>query len=116
MTHIIADIETPYLLVGGTAGMLAFITTMVQVLSSARIWKGLVAEIRTELKDCREGRQEQTKAHAEERERWRSEKATLETKCDALEGEVVRLRTEVHTDRWLGTDPESRRQARGGGT
>lgn len=86
---------------GGVAGLLAFALAVIKVYSSDKTWKSLIVEIRVELKECRDGRKEDLAV-------WSGEKAELGAKVTSLEGEVMSLRRELHTDRWLGIDAASR--------
>lgn len=90
---------------GGAAGIFAFVLAMTQILSSSRLWRDLIAEIRRELTECRDDR-ERDRA---ERERERGE---FNQKILSLEGEVISLRRTVHEDRWLGVDPAARKEHR----
>lgn len=92
---------------GGGVLLLALI---VRAIVSDLIWRGIIKEVREELKDCREGRAEQSRAHASDRAEWREERGGFQATIQNLEGEVTTLRRQVHTDIWTGTDPESVRE------
>ena len=113
------EISTPIAIVGGGAGILAFVLAILKIYSTDAVWKSLIEEIRKELTAERNGREEQRIAHAQERSEWRVEKAELQANCRAelivfenqvksLEGEVISLRRELHVDKWLGTSPGQR--------
>jgi hypothetical protein len=108
---LLADETTTPLIVGGGAlGILGFVLALVKVWSSDRVWRNLIEEIRDELRDCREGRLAQTTAHANDRSTWNQEKASLQQEVKTLTGEVISLRRMIHTDMWMGTDPDSVRE------
>lgn len=84
------------------------IAAILRAITSDLVWRNVVKEVRTELSDCRDGREKQRAAHASERAEWREDKAKLETEVRSLQGEVIALRRDVNEDRWLGVDRNSR--------
>lgn len=90
------------------AGAMLLLGAIARQVFSDIVWRNVVQEVREELTDCRQGRQEQSEAHAADRAEWREERGRFESRCQSLEGEVTILRNQVHADRWAGTDPASR--------
>lgn len=86
------------------------IAAIIRAITSDLVWRNVVKEVREELSECRDGREEQRRAHSRDREEWRTEKTRLETEVRTLQGEVISLRRTVHEDRWLGIDSASRQE------
>jgi hypothetical protein len=75
---------------GGAAGILAFIVAILKIFQQDKVWRDLIENVRTELKDCRE------------------QKGKLEAKVQTLEGEIMQLRRDVNYDYWLSISPKER--------